>query len=172
MRALLFAGALTLGAAIPAIAQDRPDPVGESLLECAPEHFQAAVGCLDAHLPDDTKATLKADGAAMFHFGLGMWIRNNWGLWAGGPLGESMAKQGFMHPDDMSGAILTAYAARLRGEEYDLEGDIKRYAEYWEGASTVEQVDCRDKSDQNDPNIKCFVNGNGHYFTEFGTGDN
>ncbi len=38
------------------------------------------------------------------HHGLGQWIRNNWGLWAGGPLSDDMKTLGFTHPDDIAAA--------------------------------------------------------------------
>lgn len=45
-----------------------------------------------------------------YHFGLGMWMRNNWGLWSGKsrllPIFET---KGITHPDNMSGYILETY---------------------------------------------------------------
>ncbi len=40
------------------------------------------------------------------HFGLGMWIRNNWGLWKGLRLAKWFAHYGIFMPDDMSGIII------------------------------------------------------------------
>jgi hypothetical protein len=46
------------------------------------------------------------------HFGLGMWVRNNLGLWQGnGALLEAIHA---WHPDDASGPILDALVAFLR----------------------------------------------------------
>ncbi|MFB6342771.1 DUF6794 domain-containing protein [Saccharicrinis sp. FJH62] len=50
-----------------------------------------------------------------FHFGLGMWIRNNWGLWGGSRLQLYMQKRGIEHPDSMSGVILSYYYDWLNG---------------------------------------------------------
>jgi hypothetical protein len=44
-----------------------------------------------------------------YHLGLGMWIRNNWGLWGGSRLSRWFNAQGIYHPDDMSGIILTSF---------------------------------------------------------------
>src|SRR5688500_14170629 len=41
-----------------------------------------------------------------YHMGLGMWMRNNWSLWAGSRLGKYFNRIGIFHPDDMSGIIL------------------------------------------------------------------
>lgn len=43
------------------------------------------------------------------HFSLGMWIRNNWGLWGGSRLQIYFLKKDINHPDDMSSKILEAY---------------------------------------------------------------
>ncbi len=54
-----------------------------------------------------------------FHHGLGMWIRNNWGLWNGSRLQEYFKKRGITHPDDMSGLILAYYYDWLNGAHED-----------------------------------------------------
>ncbi|NBX34208.1 hypothetical protein EBR16_02405 [bacterium] len=46
------------------------------------------------------------------HFGLGMWVRNNLGLWRGNE--ALMEAIGAWHPDSASGPILDALAAYLR----------------------------------------------------------
>ncbi len=43
------------------------------------------------------------------HFGLGIWIRNNWGLWGGSRLQQYFFDKKLDHPDGMSGEILRAY---------------------------------------------------------------
>ena len=93
--------------------------LAKELKRCAPRTYEAAVECLDKILPPEHQAALAApDGAIEAHFGLGMFLRNNWGLWHEGPLYSSMRAMGFTHPDDMSGAILDGFAARERGESY------------------------------------------------------
>lgn len=66
------------------------------------------------------------------HFGLGMWMRNNWGLWQEGPLAKYFNELGIYHPDDMSGIIMESYIAKLRGEGYDIDGAISAYHRYWQ----------------------------------------
>jgi hypothetical protein len=46
------------------------------------------------------------------HFGLGMWVRNQLGLWRGNE--ALMEAVGAWHPDDASGPILDALVAYLR----------------------------------------------------------
>ncbi|TRW18014.1 DUF6794 domain-containing protein [Glacieibacterium frigidum] len=113
--ALLLVAAATLATGAAA------DPVGDKLIACAPATFEAAVKCLDDGLPAATRAQLvQPGGTALAHHGLGTFLRNQWGLWKNGPLAVSMREMGFRSPDDMSGAILSAYAARHGGAPYDV----------------------------------------------------
>jgi hypothetical protein len=68
------------------------------------------------------------------HFGLGMWMRNNWGLWSGSRLSEYFNNLEIYHPDDMSGIILTSYYRFLIGEEVQLNDQVKYYKDYWKKA--------------------------------------
>lgn len=76
---------------------------------------------------------------ARAHFGLGMWMRNNWGLWRGGPLAKHFNTLGVYHPDDMSGIILTTYYRSLRQQDWQLDQQVQRYQAYWQAAATHEQ---------------------------------
>ena len=53
------------------------------------------------------------DSMSMYHFGLGRWLRNNWGLWRGSRLERYFYQRGVYHPDNMSGAILDYYYDHL-----------------------------------------------------------
>ncbi len=66
-----------------------------------------------------------------YHFGLGMWLRNNWQLWGGSRLSYYFNDMGIYHPDDISGIILTSYHRQLKGEDIKLEEQIKHYQDYW-----------------------------------------
>ncbi|BDI61183.1 DUF6794 domain-containing protein [Qipengyuania nanhaisediminis] len=168
MRQLFVALALGL-LAFPVQADDSNDPVATALLACEPQDLDAAVSCLETHLPVDHLAKLREDGLALDHFGLGMWIRNNWGLWADGALGSSMRNQGFLHPDDMSSVILESLVARLRDEEYDLEARVAHYKNYWDRANQREEVSCGGENPS--PSRKCFVDGNGTFYSEKAVND-
>ena len=43
------------------------------------------------------------DGMSKYHFGLGLWMRNNWQLWKGGRLAKWFNEKGIHHPDDIVG---------------------------------------------------------------------
>jgi len=66
-----------------------------------------------------------------YHLGLGMWIRNNWGLWRGSQLSKWFNEKGIYHPDDMSGIILDSFWRHLNKKPISLKKQINRYQEYW-----------------------------------------
>jgi hypothetical protein len=71
------------------------------------------------------------DDMVQYHSGLGMWLRNNWGLWKGSRLSEYFNNIGIYHPDDMSGIILDTFWCHLKGKPHRLEERITYYQEYW-----------------------------------------
>lgn len=70
--------------------------------------------------------------AMMIHHGYGTFIRNTLKLWTDGPAVSWFNKQGIYHADDMSGIIFTSLHRRENGIDIDLEGQIKRYRDFWE----------------------------------------
>ncbi|MDD4528417.1 MAG: hypothetical protein PHX48_00900 [Bacteroidales bacterium] len=66
-----------------------------------------------------------------YHFGLGMWLRNNWQLWGGSRLSYYFNNMGISEPDDMSSIIIKSYRRYLKGEDIKLEEQIKYYQDYW-----------------------------------------
>ncbi len=67
--------------------------------------------------------------------GLGMWMRNNWGLWRGKELAIYFNSIGIYHPDDMSGIILTSYYRELYGKDWEVEKQIQYYQDFWKKAN-------------------------------------
>jgi len=72
-----------------------------------------------ASLSDREKATIAAMAESDLiglHFGLGMWIRNNLGLWQGNDalMQAIRARDQAIHPDDVSMAMIAAVWERLR----------------------------------------------------------
>ncbi len=57
------------------------------------------------------------------HHGLGMWMRNTWGLWGNSELKKFFTKNGVEHPDDMSSIILTSYHQYLNNKPIDFESE-------------------------------------------------
>ncbi|HHH53596.1 MAG TPA: hypothetical protein ENK91_08050 [Bacteroidetes bacterium] len=66
------------------------------------------------------------------HFGLGIGLRNSWGLWKKSRLVIHFNNMGIFHPDDMSGIILASYYRKLKGKKISLKKQVKYYKNYWE----------------------------------------
>jgi len=90
---------------------------------------------IDSFWADSVKLQVRKkteDGfTANAHFGIGMWMRNNWRLWGGSRLSIYFNDLGIFHPDDMSGIILTSYHRFLLGLDIKLEEQIGYYKDYW-----------------------------------------
>lgn len=84
-----------------------PKDLGEAFVE------------LDKSLKKANKSEMKAlrqkDEMLRYHMGLGMWMRNNWGLWGGSRLKKYFLERGITHPDDMSSVVLEFYFDWLNG---------------------------------------------------------
>ncbi len=137
-----------LAAALGVVGVSQDDP----LKDCAPNTLDAAFVCLDAHWTarEEFKA-LAYDDIGGGHFGVGMWMRNNWGLWGGGPLGRHFNELGITHPDDMSGIVLTSYWLRLHACPLRLDEQVGFYRGYW---NLPEDADVNDYLDRR-PNLDC-----------------
>ena len=61
--------------------------------------------------------TLGRTGVEVSLIGLGMWIRNNWGLRSGSRLQKYFRDRKIVHPDNMSGIILDYYHDWLNGKK-------------------------------------------------------
>lgn len=82
--------------------------------------LQWAIGTMLKVLPEHTLQKVKQATEAeitRMHFGLGMWIRNNLGLWSGSQLNTFLCEHGFNDADAMSRALLWVLRAHLRGED-------------------------------------------------------
>ena len=88
-----------------------------------PKNLKDSFAQLDRLLPDTLKQKLKHPdpeyGLSMYHFSLGLWMRNNWQLWGGSRLQKYFEGLGVHHPDDMSGIILRSYSDYLNGKSID-----------------------------------------------------
>jgi hypothetical protein len=80
-----------------------------------PESVDAAVRLLMAMVPDEERAriaALRQEDLVLLHFGLGMWIRNNLGLWQGNT--TLLEACGHSNPDDASAFLIEAFWRHLR----------------------------------------------------------
>lgn len=94
--------------------------------------------------PEDLEEMRSAPEEAMagYHLDLGMWIRNNWGLWSDGPLARHFNGLGIEHPDDMSGIILTSLWRDLNERPLRIEEQVAFYREYWRQNTPPERAVC------------------------------
>jgi hypothetical protein len=99
------------------------------------ECFTELISIIDKEELDIFKIAAEDEIVGKSHFGLGLWMRNNWGLWAGSHLAQYFNNMGIFHPDDMSGIILTSFHRHLNGQDIRLDEQIKFYQEYWEKQS-------------------------------------
>ena len=89
-----------------------------------PATLEEAYRALDKLLtPKDIQyiKNLKEDEVVLLHFGLGLWIRNNWLYPTNSRLADLLFKAGIEHPDDMSTFILLGYHHYLNGEKYTFD---------------------------------------------------
>ncbi len=100
-----------------------------------PKNLVEAVAQLEIIHNDSTKKVIiemtEKEYVGSTHFGTGMWIRNNWGLWNGDDLAEYFNSIGIYHPDDMSGIILKSYYRELHKQVWKLEEQVQYYQDYW-----------------------------------------
>lgn len=100
-----------------------------NLSECF-EHLDKIL--IESEDGDWFKGAEEKDAVIQSHHALGMWIRNNWGLWSkDSKLYDYLNKFGLVHPDDMSSFILTSYHRHLNKKELQLEEQVKYYIEFW-----------------------------------------
>jgi hypothetical protein len=88
-----------------------------------------------------------------YHLGLGMWLRNHWGLWSGSPLRDRIARLRAPHDepfdptladaDALSGFILSAFAEHLQDPSLtgaDLEErERERWRAFWAKVASSER---------------------------------
>ena len=75
-----------------------------------PNTVEEALVILDKIVSEEDKEYIKKRGAISVHLTLGMWIRNNWGLWENSDFYKYLhEKTGLTHPDDMSNYIIEEF---------------------------------------------------------------
>lgn len=75
------------------------------------------------------------------HHGIGMHLRNTWGLWSGSELKDWFLERGVWHADDMSGIIIKSFHRVLNDKPIELEKQISFYfyKKYWDAHQTAEE---------------------------------
>jgi len=123
--------------------QQKPDISKQAAKQTAyvPRNLDDAFNELDKILKPEEVEKMKAgaeDDMSQYHFGLGMSLRNSWGLWKHSRLAKWFNDIGIHHPDDMSGVILTSYWRHLNGKPLEIQKQVKYYQDYWKDTLVVE----------------------------------
>ncbi|NLO70596.1 MAG: hypothetical protein GX102_06590 [Porphyromonadaceae bacterium] len=104
-----------------------------------PKDLSDCIEQIDIILPDTIKEMAifwsESTFSANTHAGLGMWIRNNWGLWRESRLSHYFNNLGVFHPDDMSDIILTSYHRSLTLNDIKLDEQLSAKKAYWKQAA-------------------------------------
>jgi 6-phosphogluconolactonase (cycloisomerase 2 family) len=100
-----------------------------------PRDLEEAVLALDKLISEEGKYELCKMGEDEFlaatHLGIGMYLRNEWGLWKNSELRKYFRRRGIFHPDDMSGEILKSYYKFLCQRPWnDIDLVIGTYGEH------------------------------------------
>jgi len=66
-----------------------------------------------------------------YHMGLGMGLRNQWGLWRGSRLARYFNELDIHNADDMSGIILETFWCKLHDQPFRLDERVRFYQAYW-----------------------------------------
>ena len=111
--------------------------IPKDLDDCFRELHKMLHPRLIAEIRDSSEGDL-----AGYHFGLGLWMRNNWGLWGGLRLARYFNKAGIFHPDDMSGIILTSFWRHLNGKPIHLKEQVSPYQAYWKASAEPRILKC------------------------------
>lgn len=108
---------------------ENPTPIAERTNEYVPVDLEDCFIELDRLLSKEDRDNLPPVDA--LHFGLGMGLRNRWGLWSESRLATYFNHIGIYHPDDMSSIILTSYQRYLVDEPIQLQSQVQYFEAYW-----------------------------------------
>jgi hypothetical protein len=98
-----------------------PDPTSKTGVY-VPADLVDAMKELDRAMPNSEQRAMRQLFRVQlsdFHFGLGLTLRNNWGLSHESRLARYFESNGVSHPDDMSAIIVAAYFEHLHGRPID-----------------------------------------------------
>ena len=98
----------------------RADSAVKKIPKNLDECFLALEQILTPQELEKLKSAKKASLVPNYHFGLALWIRNNWGLWKGSTLREYLQELGLTDPDDMSAYIIERFWEHLNGKPIQL----------------------------------------------------
>lgn len=111
--------------------KDEKSPTGVYIPTDLDDCFKELKKMLPADLVEKMKSGTEKN-MIKYHFGLGRWMRNNWGLWSQSRLREYFKKLGLAHPDDMSSVVLNSFWRHLNKKPLKVDEQVKYYQEYWQ----------------------------------------
>jgi hypothetical protein len=122
--AIAIGGLVASAFALPAAAQQiAPVTDAKAAAACAPADMTAAVACLDKFLKPEVKADIaksaNPDALMPSEIYVGLWIRNNWGIWNGSPLFQYMLSKRVTQPEPMTNRMVQALWLRSKGCQFD-----------------------------------------------------
>ncbi|MEM1088209.1 MAG: DUF6794 domain-containing protein [Pseudomonadota bacterium] len=133
-------GALLFIIIVPVFDADSQD---DEELACGAGNIEQAILCLHHGLSEEDHLVLVEGPLSAFrleHYGLGMGIRNGWGLWAQkGDLHTFFVSLGINHPDDMSSMILDSYWLHFNGCDLQIDKQVAYYQAYWDQFASLDQ---------------------------------
>jgi len=101
--------------------------------DSVPSTIKSAVESIEARLTEADRASILTSKASKYHFGIGMYIRNEWSLWSpDSPLKrDAVNTYRIAHPDDISGLILEWLFSKVKGEDFDPIKHCEVYHNHW-----------------------------------------
>lgn len=110
------------------VNSEETENVNTSNEEGIPTNLNEAYTFLDESLSDEDIAYIKDctdEDLVMMHFGLGLWIRNNWVYPSSNKIAQEFITRGINHPDEISGLIIKGYRLYLNELPCDIDDIIK-----------------------------------------------
>ena len=90
--------------------------IPENIEDC----FEELEKMLHSELIEEIRAGSE-DDMRTYHWNLGMWLRNNWGLWSHSRLAKYFEQLHIYHPDIMSNNILFSFWQHLNNKPIKLD---------------------------------------------------
>lgn len=102
-----------------------------SIEDLIPETLEEAIQVVIENTSKEDIERIR-EGEEYSHFGVGMYLRNSWGLWHDSILAQHFKNRfGLGHADDMSGLIVGGAMCQIRGDEFHPDAISNGYKIYW-----------------------------------------
>ena len=118
-----------------------------------PDNIYHAIACLKVLLTPQELTIIKSlseDEIDLFHHGLGMHIRNAWGLWHDSALAKWFGEAGIRSPEEMSSVILRSLHRELNGRPWNWEKSLPELKVNWAEQKAQDLIALCSNIDQTD----------------------